>query len=94
MVDYHVVNDSERLTEEDICAYLAGGGYEAEAAAMTADALRFPGTYKYTADRHRFIVWSMPGRYWMAGDCAESEERIKALGAARRAGASLRRDAS
>ncbi len=45
-----------------------------------AEARRFPGIYAYTANRHRYVAFFMPGGFWKAGDCAESEERIKAAG--------------
>jgi hypothetical protein len=80
----HTVDGSQRLTNEQALAYLTGEGYGSEALALMADAARFPCGYKYTADRHRYAVYTMPGGYWMAGDCAESEERIKALGRKRR----------
>lgn len=82
----HTVDGSERLAEGQALAYLTAEGYGAEALALMSDAVRFPRVYKYTADRHRYIAFSMPGGYWLAGDCAESEERIKSLGRARRGG--------
>jgi len=42
--------------------------------------------YGYTLDRHRYLahVLLRDGAWcWRAGDCAESEERIKALGRGR-----------
>lgn len=69
----------EHLTESEARAYLEQG-YDAEADSLMAVAARFPGAYQYTADRHRYVVFSMPGAYWLAGDCAESEESIKSLG--------------
>lgn len=82
----HVVDGSERQTNEQALAYLIAAGYGTEALALMADAAQFPGAYKYTADRHRYVVYSMPGAYWMAGDCAASEERIKSPGRSRRGG--------
>ena len=82
----HTVDGSGRLTEEQVRAYLAAGGYAAEVEAVIGDAARFPLTYTYTADRHRCVVRVMPGGYWRAADCARSEERIKAAGHTRRRG--------
>jgi hypothetical protein len=82
-VQRHEVNGSERLTEDDVRAYLTAAGYEAVTARLIAEALKFPGTWMYTTDRHRTIVHRMPGNYWTAADCAESEERIKAQAAGR-----------
>ncbi len=84
----HTVSGSEHLNEAMVRAYLGAGGYEAET--LIAEARRFPGTYGYTFDRHRYIAYIMPGGYWKAGDCTESGERIKALRAARRGGARRR----
>jgi hypothetical protein len=80
----HVVDGSERLTAEQALAYLDTEGYTAEAVALIAMAIRFPCDYKYTADRRRYVARIMPGDHWLAGDCAESEERIKSLARARR----------
>lgn len=80
----HTVGGSDRLTGEQVRAYLEAGGYAAEADGLMLAAQRFPRTYKYTADRHRYVVYEMPGGYFGAGDCTESEERIKRLAAARR----------
>ena len=88
----HTVDGSTQLAEGDVRAYLTAEGYAAEVEAMIADALRFPASYRYTADRHRYAahvrlsggVWC-----WRAGDCSRSEERIKALGRGRRAGLPL-----
>lgn len=80
----HTVDGSDRLTTEQVRAYLDASGYAAEAGPLIEEATRFPGRYSYTADRHRSIVWRMPGGYWQAGDTTESEERIKRLAAARR----------
>ena len=85
----HTVDGRSQLTEGEVRAYLSAGGYAGEVEAVTADARRFPLTHTYTADRHRFVVFSMPGGYWLAGDCTRSEERIKALGRGRRAGLPL-----
>lgn len=82
----HTVSGSDRLSEAMTRAYLESSGYAAEAGPVMEEARRYPGTYAYTGDRHRYTVYRMPGAYWEAGDCAESEERIKALGRARRAG--------
>jgi hypothetical protein len=82
----HTADGSEQLTEAQALAYLEESGYGAEAAALADTARRFPGTYGYTSDRHRYIVFIMPGGYWKAGDCEASEERIKSLSAARRPG--------
>lgn len=79
----HAVDGRQELTGEEVRAYLAAEGYEAEAAGLMAEARRFPGTYMYTADRHRYAVHIMPGDYWRAGDCAASEERIKSFRTAR-----------
>lgn len=90
----HTADGSNKLTAAQVRAYLAAGGYEAEADSMIADAVRWA-NYRYTADRHRYIArtrhdggtglnaedWS-----WVAGDCTRSEERIKALGRAGRRG--------
>ncbi|HEY2086622.1 MAG TPA: hypothetical protein VGH54_11445 [Mycobacterium sp.] len=83
-VTYLSFNGSDRLTENDVRAYLAASGYSAEADAVTAECRRFPCSYKYTGDRHRFAVYIMPGGYWKAGDCEASEERIKSFGRGRR----------
>jgi hypothetical protein len=88
----HTVNGSECLTEDDVRAYLSAEGYAAEAEAMITGALKFPEIYQYTGDRHRYLahVLLRDGAWcWRAGDCAESEERIKALGRGRRAGLPL-----
>jgi hypothetical protein len=79
----HEVNGSDRLTEGDVRAYLAAAGYEAVTDRLIAEARKFPGTWMYTGDRHRTIVHRMPGDYWTAADCAESEERIKVQAAGR-----------
>ena len=80
----HTAGGSERLSEETVRAYLEAGGYERLAEALTITARHFPGTYFYTPDRHRYVCRVMPGDYWLAGDSTASEERIKALGAARK----------
>lgn len=81
----HTVGGSEELTAEDVREYLAGAGYAGEADAMIADCLQFPEVYRYSADRHRCIVRHvMRGAYWLAADCTDGEERIKALAACRR----------
>jgi len=80
----HAVDGSDRLTNEQAFAYLIAGGYGSEALALMAEAASFPGVYKYTADRHRYVAYSMPGGCWLAGDCERSEERIKTLGRKRR----------
>jgi hypothetical protein len=88
----HTVNGSKCLTEDDVRAYLTAEGYAAEAEAMITGALKFPEIYRYTGDRHRYLahVLLRDGAWcWRAGDCAESEERIKALGRGRRAGLAL-----
>jgi hypothetical protein len=88
----HTVDGRDQLTEDEARAYLTAEGYEAEAGAMIADALRFPEIYRYTGDRHRYLVHTLRrggGWCWLAGDCAESEERIKALGRGRRGGVPL-----
>lgn len=79
------IDGREELTEPEAAAYLASGGYAAEAADLMAQARKFPGNYLYTVDRHRYAAFIMPGGYWLAGDCAKSEERIKAIGRLRRA---------
>lgn len=81
----HKVNGSGQLSGGAVLDYLTADGYEAEASALMTTAARFPGGYQYTADRHRYLVFIMPGGYWLAGDCTESEERIKRLGRERRA---------
>jgi len=80
----HTVSGSEELNEAMVRTYLAASGYEGEADTMIADARRFPRTCGYTKDRHRYVVYEMPGGYWKAGDCTASEERIKTLAANRR----------
>jgi hypothetical protein len=88
----YTVGGSDHLTEDDVRAYLVACGYAAEVEAMIADAVKFPDSYRYTEDRHRYAahvllaggVWC-----WRAGDCTRSEERIKALGRGRRAGLPL-----
>lgn len=88
----HTVDGRDHLTEDEARAYLTASGYEAEAGAMIADALRFPEIYRYTGDRHRYLVRSLRRGgewHWRAGDCTRSEERIKALGRGRRAGLPL-----
>jgi hypothetical protein len=82
----HAVSGSEHLNEAMTLAYLESSGYGTEARAMADEARKFPCTYLYTADRHRYVAYIMPGGYWLAGDCSESEERIKALSASRRGG--------
>jgi hypothetical protein len=82
----HTVNGEDHLNEAMVLAYLGASGYGTEAQAMTEAARRYVGTYQYTADRHRYLAYIMPGGYWLAGDCTESEERIKALSASRRGG--------
>lgn len=76
----HTVNGSEHLTEDQTLAYLDTQGYVAETETLMAEARHFPGTYQYTADRHRYVAFIMPGGYWKAGDCTQSEERIKRIG--------------
>lgn len=76
----HTAYGSEQLTEAQARAYLHAQGYEDEAGPLMAEARRFPGIYAYTANRHRYVAFFMPGGFWKAGDCAESEERIKAAG--------------
>jgi hypothetical protein len=88
----YTVGGSNALSEDDVRAYLTACGYAAEVEAMIADALKFPGSYRYTADRHRYAAHvRLPGGVWCwrAGDCSRSEERIKALGRGRRAGLPL-----
>jgi len=53
-------------------------------AKIMGDADRFPNSWQYTPDRHRCVVKHMACRGIADGtfevrDCAESEERIKAL---------------
>jgi hypothetical protein len=69
----------DKLTAEEASAYLDGSGYIQETGTLMAAARRSPGDCQYTADRHRYLVYVMPGGYWRAGDCAASEDRIKSL---------------
>jgi hypothetical protein len=77
----HEADGRQELTGDDVRAYLDASGYAAEAAELMARAQQFPGNYQYTASRHRYAAYIMPGGYWRSGDCTESEERIKALAA-------------
>lgn len=90
----HTVEGSNQLTAAQVRAYLAAGGYEAEADGMIADGVRWHG-YRYTGDRHRYVARTSRNGgtglnagdwLWVAGDCTEGEERIKALGRGRLAG--------
>jgi hypothetical protein len=67
------------MNREQAVAALEAAGYSAEAAAMAANAERWPGNWQYTRDRHRATVKHMPSGNWEVVDCAESEERIAAL---------------
>jgi hypothetical protein len=80
----HTADGSPDLTEDQARAYLAASGYGGEADGLVAEARRFPCRYSYTKDRHRYLVFQMPAGHWQARDCAESEERIKAIGRERR----------
>lgn len=80
----HTVTGSEQLNEAMVRTYLESSGYGGEAAALMETARKFPRSHEYTADRHRYLVFIMPGGYWNAGDCTESEERIKTLRRTRR----------
>lgn len=82
----HAVSGSDHLDETAVIAYLEASRYGTESQAVADAARKFPGTYSYTADRHRYVAFIMPGGYWLAGDCSESEERIKTLSRARRGG--------
>jgi hypothetical protein len=63
--------------------------YPADQAGRVLDeAEKFPGSWAYTADRRRAVVFHMPGGTWEAADTAETEERIAAY--ARRRGQMLR----
>jgi hypothetical protein len=60
---------------------LTGAGYtKTEARRVIGDAIRFPGTWAYTGDRHRAVVYQMPAGRLSVHDTAESEERIKTAG--------------
>ena len=74
----HTANGLDRLSAEDVAAYLTASGYADETETLTAQAQQHPCTYTYTKDRHRYVVYQMPGGYWQAGDCTETEEQIKA----------------
>lgn len=82
------VDGSEHLTEEQARGYLRESGYGGEVDHMTGQAERYPEIYRYTADRHRYLAHVLVHGewHWVAGDCTKSEERIKVLGRARRAG--------
>lgn len=73
----------EQITRERACWRLTRAGYGTEAPALLELADRFPGTWHYTADRHRTVVRHMPAGTYEVADCEESEERIKALKRAR-----------
>jgi hypothetical protein len=72
------------MTREQATFALARNRYGSEAPALLDLADRFPGTWHYTADRHRAVVKYMPSGDWLVVDCEESEERIKALARGRR----------
>jgi hypothetical protein len=82
----HTVSGTDQLNEAMALAYLEASGYGTEAEGLADAARKYAGTYHYTGDRHRYVAYIMPGGYWVAGDCTESEERIKALSANRRGG--------
>lgn len=67
------------MSREQVMFKLAAGHYGTEAPAMLARAERWPGIWQYTRDRHRAVAKHMPAGTWEFADCAESEERIKAL---------------
>jgi len=67
------------VNREQAVAALTEAGYGTEAAALAEVAERYPGNWQYTRDRRRATVKHMPSGNWQVVDCAESEERIKAL---------------
>jgi hypothetical protein len=68
------------MTRGQATFVLARDHYGAEAPAVISAAERFPGTWAYTADRHRCVVKHMPAGTFEVRDCASSEDRIKAAG--------------
>ena len=67
------------MTREQATYRLAIARYGAEAPALLERAEKCPGTWAYTADRHRAVVCHMPAGTWEVVDCAASEDYIASL---------------
>lgn len=64
---------------DEVFAQLIDAGYGKDAAvAVMSEAEQFPTRWAYTEDRHRGVVFTMPGGTWEVADTAEAEDRIAA----------------